>query len=92
LNTHFARGTARALGKYARHIHFKDAVREEGKSVPRLIGQGELPLTETLSAIRSSGYAGWICLETEKRWHPREAPEPEESLPQFVRWMKENET
>jgi len=85
-----ARDTAAGLGRYARHIHFKDAVQRGASSIPRLLGEGDLPLREFVSAIRESGYDGWICLESEKRWHPQEAPEPEESLPQFVRWMKEN--
>jgi sugar phosphate isomerase/epimerase len=82
------RATAATLGPYLRHVHFKDSVRENGKSVPRLIGHGDLPVEQAVSALRSIGYDAWICLETEKRWHPERAPEPEESLPQFVGWMR----
>jgi sugar phosphate isomerase/epimerase len=53
---------------------------------PRLIGQGNLPIGPTLAALKSIGYAGWYSLETEKRWRA-EAPEPEESIPQFVNFM-----
>ena len=82
------RTTAARLGPYLRHVHFKDSVLEGGKTVPRLIGRGDLPLEQVIAALRSIDYNGWICLETEKRWHPDTAPEPEESLPQFVRWME----
>lgn len=82
------RATASALGPYLRHVHFKDSVRENGKTVPRLIGKGDLPLEQVVASLRSIHYDGWVCLETEKRWHPDTAPEPEESLPQFVHWMR----
>jgi len=82
--------TARALGSRVRHVHFKDVAIRQGKGVPRLLGQGELPLKEFLAALRGIDYDGWICLEVEKRWHAEDAPDPEESLPQFVKYMREN--
>lgn len=77
------------LGKWVRHVHIKDSVRVEDKNLPRLLGEGQLPLVDVLKALKSISYSGWLCLETEKRWHP-EAPEPEESIPQFARWMQEH--
>ena len=77
-----------SLAKYIRHVHIKDSVRDSGPSIPRLLGEGELPLEDVIKALRRIGYDGWICLETEKRWHPQAAPEPEESLPQFASWMR----
>ena len=82
--------TAQSLGRYAKHVHLKDSVRNGGTSEPRLLGDGDLPLKQIIGALRDMKYEGWICLETEKRWHPESAPEPEESLPQFVRFMREN--
>jgi len=82
--------TSQSLGRYAKHVHFKDSQRRNGKSEPRLLGEGDLPLSQIIQALREMKYAAWICLETEKRWHPETAPEPEESLPQFVRFMQEN--
>lgn len=79
-----------ALGEYIRHVHIKDSVREKGSSVPCLLGEGELPLEDVMRALGKMNYQGWVCLETEKRWHPQAAPEPEESLPQFVGWMKKH--
>ncbi len=82
--------TAEMLSKYIRHVHFKDSVAEDGKNIPRLLGEGDLPLGETVRAMKGIGYDGWVCLETEKRWHPQAAPEPEESVPQFKRWMEKH--
>ena len=81
--------TARALRSFLRHVHIKDSVPVAGKNVPRLLGEGDLPLKAMIVALRRIEYDGWVCLETEKRWNPQEAPEPEESLPQFVHFMKE---
>jgi len=80
--------TAQMLRRQIHHVHFKDSIASEGKNLPRLLGQGDLPLAQTIAALRGIGYDGWICLETEKRWHPQDAPEPEESIPQFVAFMK----
>lgn len=81
--------TVRALRPFIQHVHIKDSVNVEGKNIPRLLGAGDLPLNDVVRALRRIEYQGWICLETEKRWHPQEAPEPEESFPQFVHFMKE---
>jgi sugar phosphate isomerase/epimerase len=77
-----------AMKRFVHHVHFKDSVRVDGKNSPRLLGDGDLPLRESCKVLRESGYAGWICLETEKRWHA-EAPEPAVSIPQFARFMQQ---
>jgi sugar phosphate isomerase/epimerase len=82
--------TARLLSRYIGHAHIKDSTRSNGASRPTLLGQGDLPLREFVSGLKLIGYDRWICLETEKRWRPEIAPEPEESLPQFVQYMKVN--
>jgi sugar phosphate isomerase/epimerase len=79
--------TASGLKNRIQHVHIKDTKRVDGKSVPLLLGEGELPLGECFAALNDIHYAGWICLETEKRWHP-EGPEPAISIPQFAKYMK----
>ena len=79
--------TAAALGDRIQHVHIKDTIRRDGKSRPVLLGDGELPLGDCFSGLKSIGYDGWICLETEKRWHP-EGPEPEVSVGQFAEYMR----
>lgn len=79
--------TAAALARFIRHVHFKDSRLRGTKAIPCLLGEGELPLSECINALKSIEYGGWICLEVEKRWHPEAAPEPEESLPHFVKYM-----
>jgi sugar phosphate isomerase/epimerase len=81
--------TAKNLTNRIEHVHIKDTARQDGKLIPTLLGQGEIPLRECLSALTGIHYTGWICLETEKRWHP-EGPNPEQSIPQFAQYMRAN--
>jgi sugar phosphate isomerase/epimerase len=83
--------TVSRLGDRVRHVHVKDSRRVGDRNSPTLLGEGELPIAAAVRALRSLGYAGWYTLETEKRWRS-EAPEPEESLPQFVAYMRGLET
>jgi sugar phosphate isomerase/epimerase len=86
--------TVAAVGSRIGYTHVKDAVYEPGhdqamedgwRYVPP--GTGQLPLAESVAALRDAGYDGWIVLEHEKRWHP-ELPEPEYVFPRFVRWAR----
>lgn len=79
--------TFAGIRRYLRHVHFKDSVRIAGRNSPRLLGEGELPLRQCYAVLRDGGYDGWICLETEKRWH-EEAPDPSVSIPQFAAFMR----
>jgi sugar phosphate isomerase/epimerase len=79
--------TATRLAKYIRHVHAKDSTRAGAAYHAKLLGQGDLPLPQSFAALKSIGYDAWICLETEKRWHPT-APDPEQSLPQFADYMR----
>lgn len=79
--------TFAALKRFLKHVHVKDSVRVNEKNSPRLLGEGQLPLKEAHRILHEGGYDGWICLETEKRWHA-EAPEPQVSIPQFAEFMR----
>jgi sugar phosphate isomerase/epimerase len=86
--------TMRALGDRIFYLHVKDAVYDPDH--PQAMedgwryvapGTGQLPLAEGIGLLRKQGYDGWLIFEHEKRWHP-ELPEPEETLPQFVTWIR----
>lgn len=79
--------TAGQLAKYLRHVQVKDSVEHEGRRLPKLLGEGELPIVPALQALKGIGYDGWLALETEKRWHAA-GPEPEISVPQFARYIR----
>ena len=76
-----------SLGARIRLVHVKDA-RADGSLVP--LGEGDVPVYESLALLLASGYAGWLTVEWEKRWHP-ELAEPEIALPREVdtleRWL-----
>jgi len=77
----------RALGSHIRLVHVKDARRrgDDWELVP--LGEGELPVRESLAALDDDG---WLTVEWEKRWHP-ELAEPEVALPRELatlrRWL-----
>jgi sugar phosphate isomerase/epimerase len=70
----------RELGSAVRLVHVKDARRwgDDWKLVP--LGEGEVPLRESIAALDALAYDGWLSIEWEKRWHP-ELAEPELALP-----------
>lgn len=87
------RETYDTLKRFLKHVHFKDSTRvpdpnrPEGRSIPRLIGEGELPVAEFWKLLKEVNFDGWVTLESEKRWHA-DGPEPEESIPQFAQWAQ----
>jgi sugar phosphate isomerase/epimerase len=80
----------RALGTRIHLVHVKDARRRDDgwELVP--LGEGEVPVRDSLAALDAAGYDGWLTLEWEKRWHP-ELAAPEIALPRdgelLRRWV-----
>ncbi|MGI8912724.1 MAG: sugar phosphate isomerase/epimerase family protein [Chloroflexota bacterium] len=78
-----------ALGTHLVHVHIKDARHPAPGSADWqlvLMGEGEVPVREQLEALQRQGYAGWVVVEWEKKWHP-EIEEPEVALPQHRQWL-----
>jgi sugar phosphate isomerase/epimerase len=79
-----------ALGPRIHLVHVKDARRrgDDWELVP--LGEGDVPVRESLVALDAAGYDGWLTVEWEKRWHP-ELAEPEVALPRELetlrRWL-----
>ena len=80
----------RALGTRICLVHVKDARRRGEEWELVALGDGDVPVRESLDALRGFGYAGWLTVEWEKRWHP-ELAEPEIALPReretLRRWL-----
>jgi sugar phosphate isomerase/epimerase len=70
------------------HVHVKDGRGEPGARAWELVllGEGDVPVAGVLRALRARGYAGWLTVEWEKKWHP-EIAEPEVALPQHAEAM-----
>ena len=79
-----------AVRPLVKHVHFKDHVREADGSF-RLCetGEGDIPLLPILRALEKDGYAGYVSLEWEKKWHP-ELRDAAEEFPHFVKYIREN--
>ena len=80
----------RALGTRIALVHVKDARRRGHGWELVALGDGEVPVRESLGRLREAGYDGWLTVEWEKRWHP-ELAEPELALPRegatLRRWL-----
>jgi fatty-acyl-CoA synthase len=78
------------LGSALAHVHVKDG--RPLSDAPEswelcLLNEGTVPLREACSALRHSGYDGYLSLEWEKLWHP-EIPEPEIALLQAAALLR----
>jgi fatty-acyl-CoA synthase len=76
-------------------VHVKDAVRDASERTGWklvLLGEGEVPVRDSLRVVQDHGYRGWVTVEWEKKWHP-EIAEPEVAFPQHAKllrsWMSE---
>ncbi len=56
------------LGAYVRHVHIHDYKLTDGRIEPELIGEGDLPLTDMMDALRSVNYDGFISLTWNPAW------------------------
>lgn len=79
------------LGDRILHVHVKDARRNDAARTGwdlLLLGEGEVPVRESLATLLARGYDGWIAVEWEKKWHPHLA-EPEIAFPQHSALLRE---
>jgi sugar phosphate isomerase/epimerase len=82
--------TIAVLAEMVGYVHMKDS--QPASDTPGgwhycLLNEGTVPLREICSALKGSGYTGYLALEWEKKWHP-EIAEPEIALPQAVPWLR----
>jgi sugar phosphate isomerase/epimerase len=78
--------TVAELGKWIRHTHLKDSVRDGKERKYVLTGTGQVPIDRQVQALRKMGYKGYYCFEWEKVWHP-DLLDPEVAFPDYVRVM-----
>ncbi|MBR2327573.1 MAG: sugar phosphate isomerase/epimerase [Clostridia bacterium] len=79
--------TASALAKYVKHVHIKDSVVENGKTVYKMTGYGDLPIKEAVSALKEIGFEGALSLEWLKRWN-RDLEDPGIVFAHYIRAIK----
>ncbi len=66
------------------HCHVKDHSAEHEMT---LLGDGIVPLKESLAALKKTGFVGYVSLEWEKAWMP-DIDEPEVAFPQAIEWLR----
>jgi sugar phosphate isomerase/epimerase len=81
--------TLRYLGSHIRAVHVKDGTRmPDGTHVTyTMLGEGDVPVREALTALHAHGYDGWVTVEWEKRWHPGIA-DAAVALPQYAKVLR----
>ena len=60
--------TIKNLGAYVKHVHLKDSKKNKGEIEYCLVGEGELPIAETMMALSSVNYDGYVSLEWDPEW------------------------
>ncbi len=78
--------TIKNLGAYVKHVHIKDATRENGETNYCLIGEGEYPIEEAVLALTSVNYNGFASIEWDPKWMP-ELDDMEIIFSHFVSFM-----
>ncbi|MEG1822941.1 MAG: AMP-binding protein [Clostridiales bacterium] len=81
--------TVKNLGAYIKHVHAKDSIMENGKTVYKMMGEGDLPIAESLMALRSINFEGFVSFEWLKRWAPQ-LSDAGIVFPQFANFMLEH--
>jgi sugar phosphate isomerase/epimerase len=76
--------TVGQLGRYIRHTHLKDSIRQGSEVHYVLTGRGDVPVKRQVQALVDIGYHGSFSFEWEKVWHP-EIEEPEVAIADYAR-------
>lgn len=76
----------KALKKYIKHVHLKDARLVDGKEQYVLFGMGISPIFEAVDILVKNKFSGYFSFEWEKLWHP-EIDDPEIALADFPKAM-----
>ncbi len=80
--------TIKNLGAYVKHVHIKDATKTDNGFEFCLIGEGEMPTGEMISALRSVNFDGFISLEWTPDWC-EELDDMEIIFSHFVNFMRQ---
>ena len=60
---------------------------ENGKPVYKMTGEGDIPIAETIDALKSINYEGYLSLEWVKRWAP-DLSDAGIVFPQFINYIQ----
>ncbi len=86
-----AETTIKNLGAYVKLVHVADSKKDGDSLTYQLIGDGDLPFEEMMTALRSINYGGFVSIE----WSPDRIEgidELEVILPHFVNFLRRFKT
>ena len=79
--------TIENIGKYIKYVHVKDSVINDGVVTYKMMGEGDMPISDVMIQLRSINYSGYITLEWVKRWAP-ELSDAGIVFPHFAEYIK----
>lgn len=79
--------TVETLGEYIRFVHLKDSVEKDNRIEYRLMGHGDLPVSDSLKALKRMGYDGYLSFEWVPKWSS-ELVEPGIVMAQYASFMQ----
>ena len=79
--------TIEQLGKYIRHTHLKDSVKQGNDVHYVLTGRGSVPVKRQVQLLAQTGYKGSFSFEWEKVWHP-DIDEPEIAIADYAQVVR----
>ncbi len=79
--------TVANLGQYIKYTHIKDSVmKADGTVEYRMMGSGDIPVKEMISALETINYDGYVTLEWVKRW-ASDLSDGGIVIPQYAQYM-----
>ena len=75
--------TIKNLGTYVKHVHLRDS---NDQFTYNLIGEGNMPVSDMISALSSINYDGFVSLEWKPEWM-EDLQDKEIIFPHFVNYM-----
>jgi sugar phosphate isomerase/epimerase len=81
--------TVKRIGQWVKYVHVKNSVIHNGQIRYKMLGQGDLPISDFINALCDIGYDGWYTLEWVRRWDMT-LEEPGIAFAHYISFMKEN--
>lgn len=79
--------TVSVFGNKLKHIHINDTLYKNGNLEYKPLGRGDLPLEDTINALKKAQYSGYISLDWPKRTEP-DLLDSDTIFPQFLYYIK----
>jgi len=79
--------TYQELKPWIRYIHVKDSILKEDHIQYKMMGEGDIPIKETLDILLKENFSGYVSLEWVKRWS-KDIEDAAIVFPHFVNYMQ----